>query len=58
MKLALNALIKFIFGILLVCALIFVPAGTLSFFNGWLFIGLLFIPILILGTVMFFKSPE
>ena len=58
MKLALNALIKFIFGILLVCALIFIPAGSFGFVNGWIFIGLLFIPILILGTVMLFKAPE
>lgn len=58
MKLALSALTKFIFGILLVCLLIFIPAGTLGFINGWLFIGLLFIPILILGIVLLFKSPE
>ena len=58
MKLALNALTKFIFGILLVCLLIFIPAGTLGFINGWLFVGLLFIPILILGIVLLIKSPE
>lgn len=58
MKLALNAIIKYISGILLVCVLLFIPAGTLLYPNGWLFIGLLFIPILILGTVMLFKSPE
>ena len=58
MKLLFNASIKFTLGILLVCALIFLPAGTLFYFNGWLFLGLLFIPMLILGAVMFFKSPE
>lgn len=58
MKLALSALTKFIFGILLVCLLIFIPAGTLGFINGWLFIELLFIPILILGIVLLIKSPE
>ena len=58
MKLALSALTKFIFGILLVCLLIFIPAGTLGFINGWLFVGLLFIPILILGIVLLLKSPE
>ena len=58
MKLLLSALIKFIMGIVLVGALIFIPAGTLAYINGWLFIGLLFIPMLILGTVLFFRSPE
>lgn len=58
MKLLLSALIKFIMGIVLVGALLFIPAGTLAYINGWLFIGLLFIPMLILGTVLFFRSPE
>ena len=58
MKLFLSALIKFIFGLLLVGILLFLPAGTLGFLNGWLFICLLFIPILILGVVLLFKSPE
>ena len=58
MKLLLNALTKFIAGFFLVCLLIFPAAGTLQFPNGWLFIGLLFIPMLLMGTVMFFKAPE
>lgn len=58
MKLLFNALTKFICGLLLVGLLLFLPAGSLSYINGWIFIGLLFIPILILGIVMFFKSPE
>lgn len=57
-RLFLQALIKFICGILLVGLLVFLPAGTLSFFGGWLFIGTLFIPIFIMGIVMMFKSPE
>ena len=58
MKLLFNALIKVIFGILLVGTLVFLPAGTLAYFQGWLFMGLLFIPMVIAGFVMLFKSPE
>ena len=58
MKLLLNALTKFICGLLLVGLLTFLPAGTLQFAYGWLFIGLLFVPMLIAGFVMFFKSPD
>lgn len=58
MKLLLNALIKFTCGLLLVGLLIFLPAGTLAYPGGWLFVGLLFVPMLIAGFVMLFKSPE
>ena len=57
MKLLINALTKFFCGLLLVGLLIFLPAGTICFTNGWLLIGLLFIPMLIAGFVMLFKSP-
>lgn len=58
MKLLKDALIKFTAGLLMVGALIFLPAGTLSYGRGWLLIGLLFAPMLIAGFFMFFKSPE
>lgn len=58
MKLMINALTKFIFGVLLVGVLIFLPAGSLSYFNGWLFMGLLFLPMLVVGAVALVKSPE
>jgi protein-S-isoprenylcysteine O-methyltransferase Ste14 len=45
-------------GILLVGLLIFLPAGSISFFGGWLFCAVLFIPMLILGVVLFIRSPE
>lgn len=57
MKLLLNALTKFTCGLLLVGLLIFLPAGTLRYTYGWLLIGLLFVPMLIAGFVMFAKSP-
>ena len=58
MKLLLEALIKFTCGLLLVGLLIFWPAGTLAYTYGWLFVGLLFVPMLIAGFVMLFKAPE
>lgn len=58
MKLLAEALIKFICGLLLVGLLIFLPAGTLCYTYGWLLMGLLFVPMLIAGFVMFFKSPD
>lgn len=45
-------------GIALVGLLIFLPAGTFLFFNGWLFMGILFVPMFIVGTIMMFKNPE
>ena len=56
-RLFFQALIKFLFGALIVGLLIFLSAGTIEFWNGWLFIGLLFIPMFIAGIIMFFKSP-
>ena len=58
MKLLCNALIKFSCGLLLVGLLLFLPAGTMQYVNGWLFTGLLFVPMLMAGFVMYFKSPE
>ena len=57
-KLLINALTKFTCGLLLVGLLIFLPAGTLHYTGGWLLLGLLFVPMLIAGFVMLFKSPE
>lgn len=58
MKLLISALTKFIFGLILVGVLLFLPAGTFDYSNGWLFISLLFVPIFILGVVLFIKAPE
>ena len=57
MKLFCRALVKFIVGLVAVGALLFLPAGTFRYPYGWLFIGLLFIPMLFLGAVMLFKAP-
>ena len=58
MKLLIEALTKFTCGLLLVVLLIFLPAGTIAYTYGWLFIDLLFVPMLIAGFVMLYKSPE
>ena len=58
MKLLLNAIAKFCLGLMLCAGLLFLPAGSFGYYNGWLFMALLFIPILLLGTVMLFKAPE
>lgn len=52
-----SAVLKFIIGIVLVGLLVFLPAGTFAFFNGWLLMGVLFVPIFIAGIVMMLKSP-
>ena len=58
MKLIFNALIKFISGLILVGLLLFLPTGTVGFSGAWLFIALLFIPMLLLGIVLLFKAPK
>ena len=57
-KLFLDAIIKFTLGILIIGLLLFVSAGTINYFNGWLFMGLLFIPMFIAGIIMMIKSPN
>ncbi len=50
-------MVKYFSGLLIIIALLFIPAGTFSYYNGWLFIGLLFVPILAVGIVLFLKEP-
>ena len=57
-KLFFQAIVKFISGVILIGLLLFLPAGTFAFFNGWLFIAILFIPMFIAGIIMMFKNPE
>ena len=58
MKLLLSALTKLIFGIVLIALLLFLPAWTFSYFGAWLFLGVLFVPMLIMGAVMLVRAPE
>lgn len=57
MKLFLEAITKYLIGLILVFILLFIPAGSFNYYNGWLFMGLLFIPMFIAGIVMLIKNP-
>ena len=58
MKLFLNALTKFIAGLLLVALLLFLPAGTIRYPGGLLFLCLLFVPMLLLGIIMLARARD
>ena len=58
LKLFISAILKFSLGVVLVGLLIFLPAGTFAFFNGWLFMGILFVPMFLAGLVMMAKNPK
>ena len=57
MKLLFSGLTKLILGIVLIGLLLFLPAWTFNYFGAWLFLGVLFVPMLIMGAVMLIKSP-
>ena len=57
-KLFLSAILKFTAGVILVGALIFLPAGTLHYSQGWLLMGILFVPMFLAGLVMMAKNPN
>ncbi|MBQ3408474.1 MAG: isoprenylcysteine carboxylmethyltransferase family protein [Clostridia bacterium] len=57
-KLFFSAIIKFILGLIIVGASIFIPAGTFEYWNGWLFMGVLFIPMFIAGIILMGKNPK
>ena len=58
MKLFFGAVAKFFLGVILVGGLIFLPAGTFAYWNGWLLMGILFIPMFVAGIVMLVKNPD
>lgn len=57
-KLFLDAVLKFISGVLIAGILVFLPAGSLAFQQGWLFMTVVFLPIFFVGLVIMIKSPE
>ena len=57
-KLFQQAIVKFLAGLLMVGLLLFLPAGTIAWWQGWLLIGILFVPMFIAGLVMMQKSPD
>lgn len=58
MKLLISAIIKYVFGVLLVGLFVFLPAGTFNFSGGILFMLIMFLPILIFGIILFVKAPN
>ena len=57
-KLFIQAIIKYALGVLIVGSLLFIPAKSFEYWNGWLFMGLLFIPMFIAGIILMIKNPE
>ena len=57
-KLVIEALVKFLAGVVLVAAMLFVPAGSLHFWQGWLLMAVLFVPIFVVGVVMILCDRE
>ena len=58
MKLLKDAIIKFILGLLIIGMLLFIPAGSLKYWNVWLLMGLLFVPMFIAGIILLIKNPQ
>ncbi|MBR3437961.1 MAG: isoprenylcysteine carboxylmethyltransferase family protein, partial [Clostridia bacterium] len=56
-ELLLKAAGKFFAGLVIISLLLFIPAGTIKFYYGWLFIIILFVPMLAAGIVLMFKNP-
>ena len=57
-KLFFQAIIKYVLGVIIIGALLFAPANSFEYWNGWLFMGLLFIPMFIAGIILMIKNPE
>ena len=57
-NLLVESLKKIIAGFVAIGVLLFLPAGTLHYWNAWLFVAVLFTPMLLLGVVMLFRSPK
>ena len=53
-----QAIAKFFLGVVLLGILIFLPAWSLHFWQGWLLMGILFVPMFIAGLIMLWKNPE
>lgn len=53
-----QAILKFVFGAVVIGILIFLPAGTFDYWNAWLFMGILFIPMFFVGIVLMIKNPK
>ena len=57
-KTTIQAFTRFFSGVLLLGALLFIPAGTFDWWNGWLFMGLLFVPMFVAGLILMKRNPQ
>lgn len=57
-RLLMQSLTKFLLGVVIIGLLIFLPAGSLSYWQGWLLMGILFVPMFVAGLVMIQKNPD
>ena len=57
-NLFIQAIGKFLLGVVIIGLLIFLPAGSLSYWQGWLFMGILFVPMFVAGLVMMARNPD
>lgn len=57
-KLFCQAIVKFLLGVVIVGVLLFIPAGSFEYWNAWLFMGILFIPMFIAGAILMIKNPK
>jgi len=53
-----QAVLKFGLGVMITGALLFLPAGTIRYWNAWLLMGILFIPMFFAGIILMFRNPE
>ena len=57
-KLLLSALTKFFLGVIVLGALLFIPAGSFSYWQGWLLMGILFVPMFVAGLILMARNPD
>ena len=57
-KLFLQGMIKFFCGVIVMELILFLPAGTFKYWQGWLLIGILFVPMFVAGLILMKKNPE
>lgn len=57
-KLIIQSSTKFLMGLITVCLLLFLPAGSIYYWNAWIFIGVLFVPMFAAGIILLMKSPD
>lgn len=58
LKLFFQAIVKFLLGVVSIGVLVFLPAGTVNYSYGWIFMAILFVPMFIAGIIMLFKNPS